>query len=788
MQFEHIRKLAKNLYSNSNDFLKHSAEIFRTKSQLQKIILLIVTSIILSFLTVPLTNINLRNYKIGDIAANDIRSPMDITIEDKETTKTKQEEAAANVYPVYDYLTNQYDRIEMRITDAFNWAREELSKETNSLSKEKFEELLSINIDKKDYAVLVKNKFSQFIEKNIKNIINAALSSKIVTRDYKELEKAKGLTMRVYYFTEEDTTEFGKEVVATDLSRIQSFEDSLLIIQKLGNKNFRRQSKSVRNALLHISTQLMQPNLLFNKIETDQRRQIASFSITPVRLQIKKREVIVREGERVGKDHLVKFEALRSSKNFIRSIVRFTGLFFLIGLTSYVTFTFALMSVKKFEKDIKNLVFIATMSILFVILLKIFTYINEAIEIKSSIALSVYNYLIPVATIGMLVRALRNSETAIVCSGILAVLSSVLFNEDIAFAIYVFIGCISGAHFVAYCTQRSVLIKAGIKTGIVNMGAVLSMNLIGGENSIPNLIFGVSFGFISGLLSSIIATWSIPVMESIFGYATDMKLLELVNIEHPLLKEITLRAPGSYHHSIMVSSLAEAAARAIQANPVIAKVGAYFHDVGKVRIPQYYVENQFNWENKHDNISPRMSSIIIVSHVKEGLELANQHQLPNIISDIIIQHHGTSLIKYFYEKAKGASGDNNVNEIDYRYPGPKPQTREAGIIMLADAIEAASRTLKEPSVSQIQHMVEKLVNYFFSDGQLEECMLTLKDLHEISRSFVNVLAGGFHHRVDYPIQLTLYHKKDKKNGVASEKPPDKDKKDSDIYIKRIGLS
>jgi putative nucleotidyltransferase with HDIG domain len=211
-----------------------------------------------------------------------------------------------------------------------------------------------------------------------------------------------------------------------------------------------------------------------------------------------------------------------------------------------------------------------------------------------------------------------------------------------------------------------------------------------------------------------------------------------------------------------------------------------------MKMPEYYIENQFGTENKHDNITPRMSSIIIFSHVKEGIELAQKYKLPDVIRNIIAQHHGTSLIKYFYEKAKETAGNENVSEGDYRYPGPKPKTKEAGIIMLADTIEAAVRTLKNPTIPQLQHMVERLIGYIFSDGQLEECMLTLKDLHEIGRSFVKVLAGFTHQRIDYPIQLTIETEKEK-NGSNAERKSQAErqndtKKDSDVYFKKIGLS
>jgi putative nucleotidyltransferase with HDIG domain len=240
-----------------------------------------------------------------------------------------------------------------------------------------------------------------------------------------------------------------------------------------------------------------------------------------------------------------------------------------------------------------------------------------------------------------------------------------------------------------------------------------------------------------------------------FGYTTDIKLLELASLDQPLLRELMVQAPGTYHHSVIVSNMVEASARAVHANPLLAKVAAYYHDIGKIKKPLYFIENQEGRVNKHEKLAPSMSSLILISHVKDGVELARQYRLGKEIIDIIGQHHGTSLITYFYEKAKEQVEKKGgrclqVEEADFRYPGPKPQTKEAGLVMLADVVEAASKTLVEPTSARIQGMVQKMVNKIFSDGQLDECELTLKDLHEIAKSFNMTLSGIFHHRVEYP--------------------------------------
>jgi len=306
-------------------------------------------------------------------------------------------------------------------------------------------------------------------------------------------------------------------------------------------------------------------------------------------------------------------------------------------------------------------------------------------------------------------------------------------------------------------------------------------------------------GFVGGLLSGIVATGVLPLVEIVFGFTTDIKLLELSNMDQPLLKELMVQAPGTYHHSVVISNMVEATAKAVHANPLLAKVSAYYHDIGKMNKPLYFIENQSGGENKHEKLAPSMSSLILISHVKDAVELAREYKLGREIIDIIQQHHGTSLISYFYHKAQerqlSKSGKvTEVKEEDFRYPGPKPQTKEAGLVMLADMVEAASRSLVDPTSARIQGMVQKIINKVFSDGQLDACELTLKDLHEIAKGFNKTLSGIFHHRIEYPETVPGQAKK-VRNGNPDHVPaedsgtrkPD-DKAEVEETLRRLGLS
>jgi hypothetical protein len=335
-----------------------------------------------------------------------------------------------------------------------------------------------------------------------------------------------------------------------------------------------------------------------------------------------------------------------------------------------------------------------------------------------------------------------------------------------------------------------------LKLCVVNVAMALSFQLLNDTLLSVQTLYCLGFALAGGVVNAAVTMGVIPVIEAFFQYTTDIKLLEFTNLHAPLLRELMIKAPGTYHHSVVVGSMAESAAEAIHANPLLARVASYYHDIGKLGKPQYFIENAVTAENRHDRLSPSMSALILTSHVKEGVELAREHHLGRPIIDIIRQSHGTALITFFYQKAKSMADPEvqQINERDFRYPGPKPQTREAGLVMLADCVEAASRTLADPTPARIQGMVQKIINNIFIDGQLDECELTLKNLHEIARSFNRILCGIHHQRIDYP--EPAFKERKGKNGEDSTKehpaaPPDRGAeapKSSGDDIKRLGIS
>jgi hypothetical protein len=350
----------------------------------------------------------------------------------------------------------------------------------------------------------------------------------------------------------------------------------------------------------------------------------------------------------------------------------------------------------------------------------------------------------------MTIAILINRNVALIISVLTSFMIGFIFDEKIIFPLFSVLGSIAASYQIVRIRQRSVFLRIGLFLGIINMAAIICLNLITG-NLFNDLFLRLIMGFIGGVFTGILVAGITPLFESLFGFITDFKLLELANLNQPLFQRMIIEAPGTYHHSIIVSSMVEAAGEAIGANSLLAKVSAYYHDIGKLMKPQYFIENQLTNENKHDNLSPKMSSLIIIAHVKDGCELSAKVKLGQQIINIIREHHGTSIVNYFYNKAKKDKDESirSLSESDFRYPGPKPQTKEAGLVMLGDVIEASSRTLSNPTPARIRSLVRERIEGIYTDGQLDECELTLSNLNTIAETFTKILTGIFHHRVDY---------------------------------------
>jgi hypothetical protein len=360
--------------------------------------------------------------------------------------------------------------------------------------------------------------------------------------------------------------------------------------------------------------------------------------------------------------------------------------------------------------------------------------------------------LVPVATGAMLVTLLANPRVGMAYALFYVPLFGMMVEWDLRFTLFCLFSNLAGIFGVATYRRRTAPAKAGLVLGAVNAVAVVALQGLPGPPP-ASLLTSMGWGFAGGIVVAVLVSFLLPVMEAAFNIVTDVRLLELSNLDNPLLRRLAVEAPGSYNHSVIVGTLAEAAAEAIGANALFCRVAAYYHDVGKMLKPDYFIENQRRGANRHDRLSPHLSALVIASHVKEGYELARSHGLPRQVLDIIPQHHGTRKINFFYQKARrGQDGRDGVEvrESDFRYPGPKPQTREAAIFMLADSIEAAARTLEDPSPSRFKGLIRRVASDVMLDNQLNESDMTFADLEKVCASFLHTLGSIYHHRIDYP--------------------------------------
>jgi putative nucleotidyltransferase with HDIG domain len=550
------------------------------------------------------------------------------------------------------------------------------------------------------------------------------------------------------------------------------------------------------NLIVDFCQRLAQPNITLNRNETEKRKQLALKSVKPIMYQIKAGEMLVREGERITADHLLKLGTLnsRTENTHVASVGLGAALVLAVIIIVVYTLFFNHPRYNSLNTA-KNALFLCLVLIMVFAIAKgsdLFSAVADS-QIPFPISPASIAYAAPAAAGSMLVCIFLGFEVALPFALISALGVSVLMGSRIELFCYFLISGIMAAYWVQHCRERKVFITAGVRLGLINIVLATSASFFGSDFAGLKLPTDWVMAFSGGIASAIVTVGVAPLLELSFQYTTDITLLELANLDRPILRRLMLEAPGTYHHSVIVGSLVEAAAAEIGANPLLAKVCGYYHDIGKVKKPLYFIENQRTGKNKHDKLAPSMSSLILIAHVKDGIEIARKNKLGKVIIDTIQQHHGTSLITYFYDKARMLKGQDAIKADDYRYPGPKPQTKEAGLVMLADVVEAASRTLENPTPARIQGLVQNLVNKIFSDGQLDDCELTLKDLHSIAKIFNKILTGIHHHRIEYgeiARKETSRGKHVNPDRQPADQPSDSDSRaagNGTGHLKRLGL-
>ncbi|MDP8229953.1 MAG: HDIG domain-containing protein [Candidatus Gorgyraea atricola] len=675
-------------------------------------------------------------FREGDIALSSIYAPYDFNIKGEVNTRATdiaRKKAADSVLPIYIFdagvqqnVLNKakaiVDSVSLLKTEP-DLADEEKKTKVAAVSADyNISEALTTSIlELKDHEMFYDSVKDAIERLMLKGIISASERSMLVENEIKrikvldKIEDTESTAWVEDFFTLGDLKE-----------NMEDFSSGI-------------RGRKERSAANDFMKAILSTNIIYDEEKTAAEKDELAQKINPIRntIEVKKNEMILNKGERIGKDHIVKLKGIEQNESMAMKIGGLFGILLLVGLFMLIVVLYVKFYEPIFIAANKELVLLSVVSFLILVAAKI-------------IVMSPWpSNLVPVAVASMLIAILINSRMAMIATCFLSILVGMIAGNILDIAGVSLVGGMVGIFAMKGVRRRSQVMTAGLCVGFANVSYLIGMGLVRGLD-FNTYITQALFGLTNGIMSAVIVTGILPVFENIFKITTDISLLELADLNHPLLKEMVMKAPGTYHHSLVVGNLAEAACEAIGANPLLARVSSYFHDIGKIEKASYFSENQSSEGSAHDKLSPTMSSLIITNHVKNGVELAQKHKLNKKIIDIIRQHHGTGLVFYFFKRALEKVTDEDVGEQSFRYPGPKPQTKEAACVLLADSVEAGSRALDNPTPSRIKGLVKKIINNKFIDGQLDECDLTLKNLERIAEVFMHILTGIFHTRVEYP--------------------------------------
>ncbi len=693
---------------------------------------------------------------LGAISALTIKAPRDYDVPDEESTRRKREAAAAEVRPVYDLDSTVLTEVDSRIRDAFASMRAALSAPEEGAEKpaapprdveplrQELVSKLQAPVESRDFESLVRIGFSAAAEQAELDLVGREMARMLVGERELLVTDERGIFVRPL-----PEGSPGGEVV-TDLDSIRDLAAARADVERAAFDLQGDLPLQARRSLARLAQGALRPNLTYDAAETERRRLDAYRGVPPVVIQIKRGEKVVGAGDRIEPRHLLAFEAIRrQARTGDQTLARLAaGL--LAGLLVFVAYRFGRHGLRRFQPRRRDALFLGVLLLSCLLALNGLGALGAALDDRFPILVpDALAFALPFAAGAMVVRLVLPAESALLFALISSSLYGLLEGTSLAIAIYALAGSIVGADRAARSQDRSGILRAGLFVGLTNALVIGCFEAFVGRLWSVAAAQEMALGFGGGaLLCPMIALAVIPLVEGVFGYTTDARLLELANLNHPALKELIVKAPGTYHHSIILGALAEAAAEAIGGNALLARVSAYYHDLGKGKNPLYFAENQ-KGQNRHDALPPEESAAIVRQHVADGLELARQYKLPKAVADAIPQHHGTRLIGFFYQKALRLHGAP-LSEEPYRYLGPKPRSREAALVMLADGVEAASRSLPQASPEAVGSLVQKVVDSAFADGQLDDCDLTLRDLTAVARSFRRTLENLHHGRPSYP--------------------------------------
>lgn len=668
-----------------------------------------VDVILFVFVWISLTALLSINYfpfrplTVSDVAPYDIAAPHTIQKEDKVATEEAKIKAAKEVTLVYNAVSSITDDVIGNIGKAIDIILEiqTLSKSDATANQEQIlilKKQIPIGMSEKTYRTLV-SMDPDYLKGNFRLHINT------IIRD----EMQKGIKDETYLIS--------LKRAKTEASKLNMPDDHI-------------------SAAQDILSNSLKPNIVADWNATVQEQQRRISEVRPITIEIPEGQIIIRKGEIVTPKHIEILEEI----GIYRPNVDIKGLSG-ASILVIIIILIILQYLKQHQPGIyANNRYLFLLSIIVV-----------AIATISRFSTNISGFLAPVATASILITIVMDYRIALIITAFLAILVSIFTGNIACGAVSLITGTVAVLS-VSKVGRRWDLITASSIVVVTSILATGVFSLIANESLAEIAMNSFIWGGLTGLFSCLVAIGALFFIENLFSITTNIKLLELSNPAEPLLQRLLIEAPGTYHHSIIVGNIAETAAQAVGADPLLARVGSYYHDVGKLKRPYLFIENQLGSENPHDKLAPSLSTLIITSHVKDGLELAKQYHLPDPITGIILEHHGTSLVAYFYHQAKMKSSEPIIEE-DFRYHGPKPRTKESAIIMIADSIEAAARSLSQPNANRIENLVTQIINDILKDGQLDECELSFKNISDLKRSFIKTMNGMYHHRIEYPEKI-----------------------------------
>jgi hypothetical protein len=696
-----------------------------------------------------------EQYQEGDVIRQNIISPADISAVNSEETQVLSQAARESVRPIFTFESNRAEQV----VQSFRLSWEKLVKHgsnTNSNAKANTKE------DEKTGAHWTGGGGAE---------VGKTLSSRRFTDgEIGAIERELREAAQGSIYNDSDRQYFQNEITLIDRLKpnqqsVASLPESTMISLSTARTKLKVRLTEIKtlspkeaDAFYQGLEQFIQPSVVYDSAATENAKSAAEKSIQPVTISLKRGQIVARQGETVTPATLANLSAIRSYTASTRKFNRFLGLLCLITALYWIAWKFiehrgevARLSLST-ERTFTLFGFVAVIqTVLFSLCFRLAEYTAAQNISPPFVDATLWSFAIPFAFTSLLITLLVDRRLALFAGLFVSLLAGFISPKGLEFVLYSAISSAVAVYGIGrYRTRQSVTI-AGILVGLANVLVALALIAYTQQPFILNtILLAIGCGLIGGLITSAVTAVFLPFCESLFGILTDVKLLELSNADLPILGQLALRAPGTNQHSHAVGQLSEEACRAVDANGLLARIGALYHDIGKLAAPEHFVENQ-QGKNPHDKLKPVQSAKIIISHVTYGIKLAKEIGLPQRIIDFIPQHHGTRTLHYFLRKAQTEAREGvEIDEQDFRYPGPKPQFKEAAIMMIADSCEAGARSLQEPTPENIRFIVTKIIDAILSDDQLDECDLTLRELTLIRETMIKSLVAIYHSRIDYP--------------------------------------